>query len=215
MKNRSRAFTLFELMVVLALAAVILGLGAPQFREFTRNNRMVTVANDFLGGIQTARTEAIKRQLAKGSIAICPTANPDDDEPACLADTTRAFNGWIVFVDANDDCDRDTTPVADGGKEPVLRTGERIDTNNTVNSHRKSISTGACISFAPTGFMRTATEVPRAVATRTLFCDERGNTKQQGINLSAARGIDITATGRARITRDVSEIAGWEISCPP
>src|SRR6185312_8110600 len=87
MNNRSRAFTLFELMVVLALAAVILGLGAPQFREFTRNNRMVTVANDFLGGIQTARTEAIKRQLAKGSIAICPSANPDDDQPSCLADT--------------------------------------------------------------------------------------------------------------------------------
>src|SRR5262249_52048218 len=95
MKNRSRAFTLFELMVVLALAAVIRGLGAPQFRKFPRNNRMAPVANDFLGGTQTAPTEAIKRQLAKGSIAICPSANPDDDEPACLADSTRAFNGWI------------------------------------------------------------------------------------------------------------------------
>jgi type IV fimbrial biogenesis protein FimT len=211
MKHRSRGFTLFELMVVLALAAVILGIGAPQFREFSRNNRMVTVANDFLGGIQTARTEAIKRQLAAGSIALCPSANPDADDAECLADSTRQFNGWIVFVDANNDCDRDTTP----DKEPVLRTGERIDTDNTVNSHRKSISNGACIAFAPTGFLRTATEIPRAVASRTLFCDERGNTKQKGINLSVARGVDITATGRARITRDVTEIDGWEIDCPP
>jgi type IV fimbrial biogenesis protein FimT len=160
MKHRSRAFTLFELMVVLALAAVVLGLGAPQFREFTRNNRMVTVANDFLGGIQTARTEAIKRQLAIGSIALCPSANPDDDKPTCLADTTRQFNGWIVFVDTNNDCDRD---ISTDDKEPILRTGSRIDTNNTVNSHRTSISNGACIAFAPTGFMRTATEIPRAV----------------------------------------------------
>jgi len=210
MKHRSRAFTLFELMVVLALAALILGLGAPQFREFARNNRMVTAANDLLGGIQTARTEAIKRQLAKGSIAICPSANPDDEDATCLPDTTRQFDGWIVFVDANDDCDRDTTE----GKEPVLRSGSRIDTDNSARSHRNSISNGACISFAPTGFMRTAADVGREVATRTLFCDERGNTKQRGTDLSAARGLDITTTGRARITRDVSEIAGWGISCP-
>jgi type IV fimbrial biogenesis protein FimT len=210
MKNRSRGFTLFELMVVVALAAVILGLGAPQFREFTRNNRMVTVANDFLGGIQTARTEAIKRQLAKGSIALCPSSNPDDANPTCLGSTTRQFNGWIVFVDTNDNCDRDTADAT----EIVLRTGSRIDTNNTVNSNRKSISTGACISFAPTGFMRTAAEVPRTLANRTLFCDERGNTKQKGIDLSVARGLDISPTGRARITRDVTEIAGWEITCP-
>lgn len=209
MKHRSRGFTLLELMVVLALAAVILGLGAPQFREFTRNNRMVTVANDFLGGVQSARTEAIKRQMAIGSVALCPSANPDATTPTCLADTTRQFNGWIVFVDTNNNCDRDTADAT----EIVLRTGSRIDTDNTVNSHRKSISNGSCVAFAPTGFVRTDTG--RTAATRTLFCDERGNTKQQGINLSAARGIDITATGRARITRDVSEIAGWEISCPP
>jgi prepilin-type N-terminal cleavage/methylation domain-containing protein len=211
MKHRSRGFTLFELMVVLALAALILGIGAPQFREFARNNRMVTAANDFLGGIQTARTEAIKRQLAKGSIAICPSANPEDDDATCLEDTARQFNGWIVFVDANDDCNRDTAE----DKEPVLRAGSRIDTDNSVKRYRKSISNGACIAFAPTGFMRTAAEIERTAATRTLFCDERGNTKQKGIDLSAARGVGITATGRARITRDVNEIAGWEISCPP
>ncbi len=209
MKHRSRGFTLFELMVVLALAAVILGLGAPQFRELTRNNRMVTVANDFLGGIQTARTEAIKRQMAIGSVAMCPSANPDATSPTCLAATTRQFNGWIVFVDTNNNCDRDTADIT----EIVLRAGPRIDTDNTVNSHRKSIATGACISFAPTGFIRTDTG--RTSATRTLFCDERGNTKQNGIDLSVARGVDITATGRARITRDVTEIAGWTIACPP
>ena len=37
MQSRSRGFTLLELMVVMALAAVILGIGVPSFREFQRN----------------------------------------------------------------------------------------------------------------------------------------------------------------------------------
>lgn len=208
MKNRSRGFTLTELMIVLALAGVILAIGTPSFREFSRNNRMVTIANEFLGGVQTARTEAIKRQVASGGIAVCPSANPYDDSPTCLDDSTQQFDGWIVFVDTNNNCARDPADET----EIVLRAGQRIDLSNTATSYRKSSADGSCISFASTGFTRTDTG--RTAARHALFCDERGNTRQPGTELSIARGVEITATGRARITRDVSEIAGWGVSCP-
>jgi type IV fimbrial biogenesis protein FimT len=197
-----------ELMVTLALAAVVLGIGVPSFREFSRNNRMVTIANDFLAGVQVARTEAIKQQVTAGGVALCPSANPGDANPTCAADTARHFNGWIVFVDANNDCRRDPSDP----REAVLRTGARIDLDNTVNSHRNSVTDGFCISFAPTGFVRTDTGLPRA--SHVLFCDERGNTKQSGTNLSVARGVEIGLTGRARLTRDVAEIGTWPIDCP-
>ena len=78
-----------ELMVTLALAAVVLGIGVPSFREFSRNNRMVTIANDFLAGVQVARTEAIKQQVTAGGVALCPSTNPGDANPTCAADTAR------------------------------------------------------------------------------------------------------------------------------
>jgi type IV fimbrial biogenesis protein FimT len=197
-----------ELMITLALAAVIVGIGVPSFREFSRNNRMVTLANDFLGGVQVARTEAIKLQLPSGGVAICPSDNPDADSPTCLGSGTRHFNGWIAFVDIDNDCERD----ASDPREVVLRTGARIDLDNTADSHRKSVSDGVCISFAATGFVQNIAGRPRA--SRVLFCDERGNTKQGGTELSVARGFEIGVTGRARVTRDVSEIDSWPLDCP-
>lgn len=204
MKNRSRGYTLTELMLTIAVAAVILGIGVPSFREFTRNSRMVSVANDFLGGIQTARTEAIKLQLPKGGVAICSSQDPSAEAPSCDEDADN-FNGWIMFVDANDDCLRDAD-------EEVLRIGERVDLNNTPVQFVTSISNGNCLAFSATGFLRTVPD--RTTATRTLFCDDRGNSKQRGQELSVARGVDVTTTGRARITRDVEEIDKWPVGCP-
>ena len=213
MKNRSQGFTLLELMIVVALTAVILGIGVPSFREFLRNNKMASVANDFLGGIQTARTEAIKRQLPAGGVAICPSNNPDDANPSCLPASTRQFNGWIAFVDADDNCDRDTTKP---DIEVLIRTGSRVDLDNSATRYVKSASNGSCISFAPTGFLRTPTDAARLPAFQTVYCDERGNVQQNtSMAQSLVRGIDVTVTGRARITRDKTELQTFGgVSCP-
>jgi type IV fimbrial biogenesis protein FimT len=205
MKNRSHGFTLMELMVTLAIAAAVIGIGVPSYREFSRNSRMVSVANDILGGVLTARTEAIKRQLPKGAISICPSSDPEASSPSCMADTARNFNGWVVFVDTDNDCDIDTS-------EEIIRIGRRVDLGDSPQQHVASYSNGACFSFAPTGFQNTT---KRAAATRVVFCDERGNTKQPGMNLSVARGLEVTTTGRARITRDRDELATWtDAKCP-
>ena len=58
----ARGFTLLELMLAITVAAVILGLGAPNMAEFIRNSRMTSAANDALAALHMARTEAIKRR---------------------------------------------------------------------------------------------------------------------------------------------------------
>ncbi len=197
MKTRSAGFTLMELMITLALAAVILSIGAPSFTEFRRNNRLTSVGNDFLGAVQTARSEAIKRQVP---VAVCASANPDDAAATCSG---GAFTGWIVFADPDNNCDRDAGNPA---LEPVLRVGDTIDPSLTP------ASTGSCVSFAATGFSQVIGGGP--MATNTLFCDDRGKALQAGTNLSAARGIEVGLTGRSRVTRE-NEINGapWT-DCP-
>ena len=73
MKAKSAGFTLLEIMLVIALLAILLGLGAPSFTEFMRNSRITGKANDLLAGLNLARTEAIKRHVP---VTVCAT-------PAC------------------------------------------------------------------------------------------------------------------------------------
>ena len=195
MKSRSRGFTLTELLVALAVAGLLLGLAAPSFDLFRRNNRLTGAANDFLAATQVARTEAIKRQVP---VSMCPSADPTSAGAGCGG---GAFNGWIVFVDTNNDCSR-------AGGEAIVKTGGPIATSVTPKSN------GTCISFAPTGFLQ-----PAADATRTVFCDDRGLAVVAGQNQSAGRGIFVTNTGRSRVTRDVTsgsstDVSTWGLACP-
>lgn len=61
MRHVSRGFTLIELMVVVTIAAVMLGLGVPSFKSFIAGQRVKTAAGDFSNAAIFARSEAIKR----------------------------------------------------------------------------------------------------------------------------------------------------------
>jgi type IV fimbrial biogenesis protein FimT len=191
-----------ELMIVLAIAALVLAVGAPNFQEFRRNNRLTGVANDFLGAMQTARAEAIKRQV---SVSVCPSADPTDPAATC---SSGNFTGWIVFADTNGgaaDCLRN-------GADVLLRSGGPIETQVNARS-----GGGVCVSFAPTGFRQDI--AGRQTAPRTVFCDTRGKSQQQGMaGISAAREVQVTPTGRSHITRVINELndgaIGAVVACP-
>ena len=53
--NRRGGFTLLELMVTLAIVAIVLTVGIPSFREMMRENRLATQTNEFLAAL--ARVE--------------------------------------------------------------------------------------------------------------------------------------------------------------
>jgi prepilin-type N-terminal cleavage/methylation domain-containing protein len=196
MNTRSRGFTLAELMVVLGIAAAILALGTPSFREFHRNNRLTVAANDVLGMVLSSRAEALRRQT---TVSMCTTADPSKEDGTC---GTGA--GWLVFVDANDNC------VRDAGEEFVTSLRVDTDVNAAVN--------GKCVSFASTGFRRIVAGQP--ATQHMMYCDARGNApRTPGSNDSAARGVEVMPTGRGAVVKYVDQMNGWAsggdgVKCP-
>lgn len=59
--HNRRGFSLIELMVVIALAALLLLIGLPSFTTMLSNLRVRSVADSVLEGLQVARIEALKR----------------------------------------------------------------------------------------------------------------------------------------------------------
>jgi len=194
----SRGFTLLELMLVITVAAVILGLAVPNFREFALNNRMTGAANDLLAAVHIARAEAIKRRTP---IVMCFSSNPNDAAPNCDGDGTQ---GWIVFAD-----DADPTTPSTNDNNVQVDTGEEVFirhsgfTNITVNS----IPSGNAgyVAYTTAGFRREVTGVGPDVD-GVVLCDSRGNVALHGPAHSTARGFTVSPTGRPAITRAVDRI---------
>jgi type IV fimbrial biogenesis protein FimT len=59
--RKASGFTMVELIIVMAIIAVLTLLAVPSFQALTVSNRLTTTANELVGAINLARTEAIKR----------------------------------------------------------------------------------------------------------------------------------------------------------
>jgi type IV fimbrial biogenesis protein FimT len=59
--ERYRGFTLLELMVTLAVLAILITVGIPAFGDMVQNNRVTAQTNELVSALNTARSEAVKR----------------------------------------------------------------------------------------------------------------------------------------------------------
>lgn len=90
--SRGQGFTLIELMITIAIAAILLAIGIPSFRTMILQNRLSGNVNEFIAANMFARSEAIK--LGQG-VTLCPAVNAESGSNACV-DPGDWSTGWLV-----------------------------------------------------------------------------------------------------------------------
>lgn len=83
-------FTMIELMITIALVAIMISLAYPSFVSVVNSNRLAGATNDLVGDLQYARSEAIRRNTRV-------TACASSDGSTCSGSD---WSEWIVRVGA-------------------------------------------------------------------------------------------------------------------
>jgi type IV fimbrial biogenesis protein FimT len=122
-----RGFTLLELMIVCAIAALLAGLATPSFNDFLLNARRTEQVNGLLRALHLARGAAIREGEA---VVLCKSRNGLQ----CTTDASPWTEGWIAFANR----DRDSPPQVDAN-EPIFLRQPRIE-NLSVRANRNAVT---------------------------------------------------------------------------
>jgi type IV fimbrial biogenesis protein FimT len=87
-------FSLIELLVVVALMAILLSLAVPAMQSVISRSAMRGISGDFTLALQRARSEAINRNMC---VAVCMSSTANAAAPKCTTSGTNWGIGWVAF----------------------------------------------------------------------------------------------------------------------
>ncbi len=183
-----QGLSLIELLITMTIAVILLAVGVPSFIEFTTSNTASSYANDLLGDLNYARSEAITRGVR---VTVCHSNN------ASTCSGTWS-NGWIVFANNNETgATGQNTRDAD---DEILRVHGEINVaaNWVLNANTNFLN---FVSYLPDG-------KSNQIGT-FVFCKD--NVVKSG-NQSRSSGVTVNQTGRARMLRDTDSDGAPNVS---
>ena len=146
LKQHSQAFinqrglTLLEMLVAVAVVAIILTTVAPSIQSVLIKNRITSDINNLSAVVQRARFTAVDEQA---SVILCPTENYE----ACTSSWKKAK---MVFVDTNGNGSRDNSEALIIASDPLNSANAIYGVTGSLSfDEQGAISTAATITLCP------------------------------------------------------------------
>ena len=147
---------MFELLIVIALGAIVMTMAVPSFQNSIHNQRLVTATNELVIALTLAKSEAIKRVAY---VSVCKSS----DGATCTSNATSWNDGWIVFANADS-----ATPGSFDAGDELIRVYQALPDTLSIST---SGNVAAFVSFRPSGTL--GTNAANILGTLTT-CDQRG-----------------------------------------
>jgi len=179
---------MIELMVVIAIVAILTVIAIPSFKNLIQSNTMTGAVNTFLADMRFARSESIRRG---GAVAMCRSENPEAAVPTCGTGSGVGWeSGWIIFQNLNNG----STRSAD---EPLLRVQGPLTSINTIAEP----GAATVFKFTATGRLTTGALTHLTFGSPPMYATD------------AQRIVCVSVGGRARIALDSAGVATGNASC--
>jgi type IV fimbrial biogenesis protein FimT len=125
--------TLFEVLIALAIVAIVSVMALPTMNASLQNSRVRTISTDFTSSLNYARSEAVKRDTP---VSVCASQDTTNYNTCGTAADWR--NGWITFID----------PAGNGSIIATNRLGIRESFTGVIMT-----TTAGRVTFQGTGFL--------------------------------------------------------------
>ena len=172
---------MIELIVVIAIVAILSAVAAPSFVSTTQRFRVMAEMNVFAGDLNFARAEAVKQGLP---VMMCP-ANSDVTD---CATTNTWQSGWIVYAFMDS-----AAPTV----KTVLRKQVAWATSNTSNKDTLTgdNSSPYLVTFSRDGFAAAAPTASTGLTTFTLRTTPTNNAATKCVQINkAGRQVTLSYT---------------------
>ncbi len=160
-----QGFTLIELIVTMAIAAILVTVAVPSFSSIIQNNRISAETNQLIASLQLTRSTAVKQQR---NAQICVST----DQATCTGGTNWA-SGWIVWVDQDNDGALDAAEI--------IRVQAPLNTASILTS-----TTQSAFQYSATGIVNNGDIL--------TFCDNRSGETGRQITITATGSVSVGNT---------------------
>jgi len=190
-----KGFTLIELFVALAVAAILLGIGIPSFSGAIKNSQISSDTNEITRALFLARSEAVK---SNELVTVCPKQTIGSLQ--CGTDANDWKFGWLVFVDNEFALGELSATV--NPEDEIISIHDKPKSDNTIegmgSTDRTKLTASArtYIRYLPTGKSEWANG-------SFLLCNDDDAERSRAINIAPTGDIRPGRPSGSKYPRDV------------